>query len=93
MKKVVGGRKRGPKPQKVVKQDKKRVCKIPFIVVKYYPDIASPEYPMLLYKKKMKLTSMHPLRCYGDQTILSKMDLQEMSPDESLIDVLGPLGA
>ena len=91
--KKVAGRKRGPKPQKVVKQDKKRVCKIPFIVVKYYPEIGSPEYPMLLYKKKMKLTSMHPLKCYGDSTILSKMKLKEMTPDESLVDVLGPLGA
>jgi len=90
--KATTGRKRGPKPQKI-KQDKKRVCKIPFIVVKYYPEISSPEYPMLLYKKKMKLTSTHPLKCYGDSTILSKMKLKEISPDESLVDVLGPLGA
>ena len=92
----MAGRKRGPKPQKVVKQDKKRVCKIPFIVVKYYPNMSSlenSEYPMLLYKKKMKLTSMHPLKCYGDSTILSKMKLKEISPNESLVDVLGPLGA
>lgn len=69
------------------------MCKIPFIVVKYYPDISSPEYPMLLYKKKMKLTSMHPLKCYGDSTILSKMKLKEMTANETLVDVLGPLGA
>ena len=58
-----GVRKRGPKPSKkaAMQDNKKRVCKIPFLVVKYYPDTASPEYPMLLYKKKMKLTSMYPL--------------------------------
>ena len=48
---------------------------------------------MLLFKKKMKLTSMHPLKCYGDSTILSKMKLKEMTADESLEEVLGPLGA
>ena len=41
----------------------------------------------------MKLTSVKPLKCYGDSTILSKMKLQEMSPDETLVDVLGDFGA
>lgn len=45
---------------------------------------------MLLYKKRMKLTSSQPLRCYGDATILSKMKLKESSPDENLVEMLGP---
>ena len=48
---------------------------------------------MILHKKQMKLTSVRPLKCYGDSTILSKMKLKETSPDETLDDVLGPLGA
>ena len=48
---------------------------------------------MILHKKQMKLTSVRPLKCYGDSTILSKMKLKETSPDETLVDVLGPLGA
>ena len=87
-----GGRKRGPKPAQ--QKDKKRVCKIPFIVVKYVPDQSSAaEQSMILHKKQMKLTSVRPLKCYGDSTILSKMKLKETSPDETLVDVLGPLGA
>ena len=62
-------------------------------MVKYAPDINQPEYPMLLYKKKMKLMSMQPLKCYGDSTILSKMKLNETSPDETLVDMLGPIGS
>jgi len=65
------------------------VCKIPFIVVKYKKDKSQPD---LLEERKVKLTSVHPLKCYGDSTILSKMKLQEMSPDETFVDVLGPLG-
>ena len=41
----------------------------------------------------MKLTSIRPLKCYGDSTILSKMKLKEMSQNETLVDILGPLGA
>ena len=41
----------------------------------------------------MKLASVKPLKCYGDSTILSKMKLQEMQPDETLVDVLGSVGA
>lgn len=69
------------------------MCKIPFIVVKYQPDYSSTEQPMLLFKKKMKLTSMQPLKCYGDSTILAKMRLKEDSRDENLTEMLGPVGA
>ena len=39
----------------------------------------------------MKLVSSVPLNCYGDSTILSKMDLHELAADESLVDLLGPV--
>ena len=68
------------------------MCKIPFIVVKYQPDYSSTEQPMLLYKKKMKLTSTQPLKCYGDSTILAKMRLREASKEENLVEMLGPVG-
>lgn len=89
----VSGRKRGPKSnKKAAKQDKKRVCKIPFIVVKYCPDKSQPDFPMKYHKKRVQLTSELPLKCYGDSTILSKMKLHEISPDETLVDMLGPIG-
>jgi len=87
--KTVGGRKRGLKP--LGQKEKKRVCKIPFIVVKFHPDNMSAEC-LTLQKKKMKLVSRSPLKCYGDATILAKMRLKEQSNEESLFEVLGPLG-
>lgn len=48
---------------------------------------------MVNTKKKMKLTSVRPLKCYGDSTILSKMKLQEKCADGTSLDLLGPLGA
>lgn len=64
------------------------MCKIPFIVVKYVPDQTIPD---ILSKKNVKLVSAVPLNCFGDSTILSKMKLHELSADESLVDLLGPV--
>ena len=48
---------------------------------------------MLLYKKKMKLTSTQPLKCYGDSTILAKMRLRgDGAKEENLVEMLGPVG-
>lgn len=87
--KAVGAKKRGPKPAAQKQMEQELVCKIPFIVVKYKKDKSQPD---LLEERKVKLTSVHPLKCYGDSTILSKMKLQEMSPEEQFEDVLGPVG-
>ena len=42
----------------------------------------------------MKLTSVRPLKCYGDWTIMSKINLLENQPSpEAMVDAIGPLGA
>ena len=43
-------------------------------------------------KKRVKLASTHPVKCYGDSTILTKMKLEGMAATESLTDLLGPIG-
>lgn len=41
----------------------------------------------------MKLTSVKPLKAFGDSTILSKMNLRELQADETYEeDVLGQIG-
>lgn len=92
VKKVVG-RKRGTKLE--APKEQRLVCTIPFLVVKYHPEnIKVPEDSIILHRKKMKLTSVYPLKCYGDSTILSKMKLQELEENETYEnDVLSLLGS
>lgn len=92
VKKAVG-RKRGAKLE--ASKEQRLVCTIPFLVVKYHPEnIELPEDSIILHRKKMKLTSVRPLKCYGDSTILSKMKLQELGENESYEeDVLSLLGS
>jgi len=53
------------------KKKKEELCKIPFIVASYVPDRnrESLEYN----EKSLKLTSVKPVKCYGDANILSMM--------------------
>ena len=57
--------------------------------MKYHPDKSQPEE---MLPKRLKLASLRPLKCYGDSTILSKMKLQEIAPNESLRELVGPIG-
>ena len=67
------------------------MCRIPFIVVKYLPDSKQANH-LNFTKKKLQLTSIAPLECYGDCTILSKMKLEEIEPSDNHTEVLGPIG-
>lgn len=73
------------------------MCRFPFIVTKYEPDLNAPVGPnghhgLEIFRKRVHLTSVKPLKCYGDATILSKMKLIEEDPDQNLDEVLGPIG-
>ena len=63
-------------------------------MAKCFHDVNSVDPPIILHRKKMKLTSVRPLKCYGDWTIMSKINLLENQPSpEAMVDAIGPLGA
>ena len=66
--------------------------KIPFVVVRYWPDCLLNKQATVLPGKRLKLTSKRPFMCYDDLTILGKMKLFEAAKNESLIEMLGTIG-
>ena len=63
-------------------------------MVKCHHEENAVDPPIILHRKKLKMTSVRPLKCYGDWTIMSKFNLLENHPSpEALIDAIGPLGA
>ena len=77
----IGGR------QCIKRNRKEELCKIPFIVACYVPDRnrESLEYTA----KSLKLTSVKPVKCYGDANILSMMQLSELKSTKDFVKHLG----
>lgn len=69
------------------KKKREEICKIPFIVASYVPDRnrESLEYN----EKSLKLTSVKPVKCYGDANILSMMQLSELKSTKDFAKHLG----
>ena len=69
------------------KKKREELCKIPFIVASYVPDRnrESLEYN----EKSLKLTSVKPVKCYGDANILSMMQLSELKSAKDFVKHLG----
>ena len=69
------------------RKKREEICKIPFIVASYVPDRnrESLEYN----EKSLKLTSVKPVKCYGDANILSMMQLSELKSTKDFVKHLG----
>ena len=91
-----------PKKRPYKRKQQVPLCKIPFIVVNFTPpatrtpkfdEKGNPKLPYTMHNKKhLRLKSSEPLKCYGDSTVLGKLKLPKCAPNESLTDVLGPIG-
>ena len=88
-----GKPKRGKKQNTLAVASRDLQLKIPFIVVKTHHEENAVDPPIILHRKKLKLTSVRPLKCYGDWTIMSKINLLDNQPStEAITDAIGPLG-